>query len=157
MTAPTVDVKATYPPDTGMRVGIVRISGGVATVEVSGKTINAQFLTPGILADGSPVVLFRGDGSWVALGGMQAEPQLVETGVEGITFVLQTTFSVGVSFTRPFVVAPNVHLNINSNAAATVSWFAKATSISETGFAIVVNGPVASWTNVAVQWTAVAA
>jgi len=80
-----------------------------------------------------------------------------ESGLELVTFVAVTSFSVAVTFTVPFLVAPRVFTNIHSSAGATAQWNSRAYGVTTTGFTLFVFAAAAgTWTNVEVYWLAVA-
>lgn len=70
MTSPATDLQSTYPPNNGLRVGVVDSisSTGVAVVSVSGKVVPIAFLDPAGYVVGAPVAILRGESSWLALG-----------------------------------------------------------------------------------------
>lgn len=69
MTA-TQDLQSTYPPNNAVRVGtVVSSSEGVISVSVQGEIIQCGYLnTTGLLYEGGPVAVVRGEASWLALG-----------------------------------------------------------------------------------------
>lgn len=81
-----------------------------------------------------------------------------ETGTATVSFTTLTLTTVAVTFARPFIVAPNVHTNINSGVGTTAGWSSRAFSISTTGFTLFLyaaaGGAAVTWSNVGVQWSA---
>ncbi len=70
MTSPATDLQSTYPPNNGLRVGVVDsvASDGAVVVSVSGKVVPIAFLDPAGYVAGAPVAILRGESSWLALG-----------------------------------------------------------------------------------------
>lgn len=90
MTSPAVDVLATFPPNTGLRIGRVEsLDANGLVVSVVGIPINAGFLDPGDLEVDGPVAIARGDASWLALGGVDTQP--VSSGIQ----LLNTSLAAG--------------------------------------------------------------
>ena len=79
-----------------------------------------------------------------------------ETGAVTTSFGPVASFSIAVTFTVPFDTVPRVFTNINSAAGPTGGWISRAIGITRTGFTIFLSGAAATFTNVEVQWFAVA-
>lgn len=91
------DVKASYPPDTGVRVGIV--SG--SQVLVSGVPVDCGFLSPNF-PEGAPVALLRWKGAWLALGTTQATlpvPEQIVAATGSITLTVTPALITGATIT----------------------------------------------------------
>lgn len=79
-----------------------------------------------------------------------------ETGAESVSFGPAASFSVAVTFAVPFASIPRVFVNINSASGPTGGWIARAIAITKTGFTLFLSGAAATFTNIEVQWFAVA-
>lgn len=78
-----------------------------------------------------------------------------ERGTALISVSAATSDLQAVSFTVPFDVAPNVHVNFNSAPGAAANWHCRAINITTTGFTIFSFGPSNTFSNVPIGWTAV--
>lgn len=154
MTSPTI-VKGTYPPDTGLRIGVAQVSStGEVTVTVSGKTVSCGYIDPRGFITNEPVALLRGESSWLALGRSLSQPMAAEGGQESISFTTQTSFTQAVTFDRVFPSTPHVFTNITSGAGSTAGWGSRAITVTQSGFTIFVFGTVSTWAGVPVDWFA---
>lgn len=79
-----------------------------------------------------------------------------ETGAESVSFGPAASFSVAITFAVPFASVPRVFVNINSAAGPTGGWIARAIGVTRTGFTLFLSGASSTFTNVEVQWFAVA-
>lgn len=79
-----------------------------------------------------------------------------ESGEESISFTTQTSFTVAVTFTNPFILIPRVFVNINSGAGSTSGWGSRAINVDTTGFTIFVFGTSSTWVDINVYWEATA-
>lgn len=155
MTSPAT-LRGTYPPDTGLRIGLASIdtTTGEVTVLVSGKVVSCGYVDPRGFIEGAPVALLRGESSWLALGVTLAQPMAAEVGQELISFTTQTSFTVAVTFDRTFPSVPHVFTNITSGAGSTAGWGSRAISVTQTGFTLFVFGSSSTWASVPVDWFA---
>lgn len=83
----------------------------------------------------------------------------IQVGVQSITFNVQTSWTVAVTFPKPFPSVPLVFTNINSGIGATSRWYSRAINVTTTGFTMFVargsaDDPAVDWSNVPVQWMA---
>jgi H-type lectin domain. len=79
-----------------------------------------------------------------------------EVGEELVSFITQSSFTVTVTFQVPFLVPPVVMTNIDSPSGATAGWHSRAFGVTTTGFTLFLFGGSSTWTNIEVQWLAVA-
>lgn len=94
--------------------------------------------------------------SWLALGVPSGSGNLgVQSGVEVLSFGPATSFTLLVTFARPYAVAPAVFTNIGSAAGSTAGWISRAITINFDNFTLFVSGALNTWTNIPVNWMAV--
>jgi hypothetical protein len=138
-----------------MRLGTVITSiTGAVTVTCDGDTVPINVVsTIGTLGVGARVyvLIVPPAGNFVV-----GQVSMLETGDEQISFTSQTSATVAVTFRNPFLNTPVVTTNINSGSGSTAGWASRAFNVSTTGFTIFVFGSVNTWSNVTVQWLAVA-
>lgn len=83
----------------------------------------------------------------------------IQTGTALLSFTDLDNYTQTVDFPATFEGVPNVHLNINSGAGPTARWQSRAIHVAAGGFTIFVfaseGGRTASWTDIAVGWTAI--
>lgn len=84
-----------------------------------------------------------------------------QSGTVNLSFTnLDSYVGPTVSFAIPFGIAPRVFVNINSQSGPTARWSGRAVTITTTGFRpfvyAAVDGNVATWAGIEIQWHAVA-
>jgi hypothetical protein len=132
---------------------ITSITGSV-TVTCDGDTVPINVVsTIGTLGVGARVyvLIVPPSGNFVV-----GQVAMMENGEELISFVGATSATLAVTFRNPFLAVPIVTTNINSGSGSTAGWDSRAFGITTTGFTIFVFGSVNTWSNVGVQWQAVA-
>ena len=78
-----------------------------------------------------------------------------QTGSGTFSVSAATSQTVAVVFPTAFTQAPNVHVNINSTAGATLGWHGQAISITASGFTARFAGASATFSNAIFNWTAI--
>jgi hypothetical protein len=163
MTSPLpAQIRATPGAPSSVRIGTIT---GVNPVVVSlqGTVLNdVGFAGSYVPLIGDSVVLLGQSSSvstdptsWLAIGSSHPVSQSAyQAGEELFNFAAQTSAFVDVLFALPYAVPPAVSGNINSNSGTASGWFVRCVLITTVGFRLFVNGPVNTWTNIAVQWQA---
>jgi hypothetical protein len=145
-----------------LRTGTVNAVNANGTLDItmsSGVVIpSVPKLATAYAPAGTVVQILSIRGSLLVIGGNGtggANGPMAKTGTaSGIGPTASTSFvSATIPFGVTFPAAPNVHVNLNTQAGAAASWVGRGTSITTTGFVILAYGPsstfTASW-----QWTA---
>lgn len=149
--------KKSTAPDNRVRVGTLQADG---TVLVQGTAVRCGFLGGMALDAGDPVALVRQDKTWLCLGRVYSDHSTgveIQTATQLVTFVAASSFTVDITFTRPFSVIPTMTATINTTSGVANLWFVRAANVTTTGFRLLVSAAVAnSWTDIPVSWQAIA-
>lgn len=121
-----------------------------ATASISGAATAGAFTTAGAITAGSGAI------SGALTGPSTVPYKTAQTGSSTISFATDTSFTVAVTFAKAFPAVPKVFTNINSGAGSTASWDSRAFNVTTTGFTMFVFGPSSTWSNIEVQWAAIA-
>jgi hypothetical protein len=83
----------------------------------------------------------------------------LDSGSQTVSFTSLNSTTIPVTFTTSFSAAPNVQVNIASQAGPTGLWNCRAVSVTSTGFSIFLfyganTSTTATWASVPVTWTA---
>lgn len=93
------------------------------------------------------------------VSGQVAAVPKVKAGELNVSFSSANNNSRAVGFGTTFTTPPAVAVNINTGDGSAASWVARAYLITTTGFQLLVfsaNGSNSAWSNIPVQWIAVA-
>lgn len=139
---------------TGINPVVVSLQGAVLNdVGFAGSYVPA--LGDSVVLLGQSSSVSTDPTSWLALGSSNSvSPVAYQAGEELFTFVTQTLAFVDVVFAQPFPAPPSVSGNIASTSGTASGWFVRCATVTATGFRLLVNGPVNSWTDIPVQWQA---
>lgn len=80
----------------------------------------------------------------------------LENGRQLVNFTTLTSFSVAITFSKPFAAIPRLHTNIATSVGAAAQWQSRGISATKTGFTVFVftAGAAQTWVNIPVDWSA---